>query len=442
MTKQRFARLGIGAVPTPAELARRLVEPLVARAGRQQPILDPSCGDGALLAAARELGGPGFELHGIEIDAAAANRARARLGPQARIVVADALDTAWPAGAIVISNPPWVSFSGRQAGSGRPQGSAADSGWPSLHGAFLAHIAAYVRVHQTAAAVLLPASISALEGYADLRRRVDEAVQRVEIVELGERAFAGVTEPAILLRLEPHVSSSKPTTPWTSTSRGDQEWLALLREFPRLPHRTFADPGVHTGNAARELIHRPRGTRPGVREGRSLSAFRLDEPTAGLETTLARTPERRFRIAQPEHYAGFPILLRQTANRPIAALHTEPTYFRNSLLGMRTVPGLEPACALALLNGPVAAAWHRASFLDARQKSFPQVKVGHLATQPFPLLRRDDNPGLHDRLVRCAERLARTQPEQPQHDRELARLTLGAFGLEGRAAERVLELAQ
>ena len=441
MRNARIRSPGVGAVPTPPDLARRLVEPLIAQAGPPRRFLDPSCGDGALLAAVREIAGADCELHGIEVDPDSAERAEARLGGQARISVADALAATWPSGAHVVANPPWVSFSGRQAQARTTTCVEAPGGWPSLHGAFLARIAEHVRDQGTSAAVLVPASISALEGYAALRAKVDAACRKVELLELGERAFPGVTEPTILLRLEPKSSSTGPAEAWTRPSPEDQVWLSRLRDFPRLPDRTFADPGVHTGNSARELVHRPRGGRPGVREGRSLTAFRLDAPAAGLETSLERTAERRFRIAAPEHYRSFPVLLRQTANRPIAALHAEPTYFRNSLLGMRSVPGLDPACAVALLNGPVAAAWHRASFLDARQNAFPQVKVGHLATQPFPLLRRDDDPRLHDRLARCAERLNATPIEDPHRDRELVQLTLDAFGLDGPAAERVLELA-
>lgn len=432
-----------GAVSTPDALARRLVAPVLERARRGGRLLDPACGDGALLAVAAELGRPELELWGLEIDEERAARARDRLGARARIRCVDALACRWPGASHVVANPPWVSFSGRGAAADRRPSdrSPAGRGWPSLHGAFVERIAVHVAEHGTSAAVLLPASVAALDGYAPLRARVDAGARLVELVELGERAFPGVTEPSILIRFEPRAGSCESRVAWTRHDREDEAWMARLRHFPRLPECTFADPGVHTGNAARELVRRPAGSLPGVREGRCLTAFRLAPPAAGLVTTLERTPERHFRIAPREHYAAFLVLLRQTADRPIAAVHREPTYFRNSLLGMRRVPGLAPECAAALLNGPVAAAWHRARFRDARQARFPQVKVGHLATQPFPLVRRDDDPELHDRLARTAERLASRPGTDALRDAELVRLVLGAFGLEGLLAERVLALA-
>lgn len=446
MATRRFrADRARGAVPTPASLARRLVEPLAARLAPGSALLDPGCGDGALLAAARTVAGDALRLHGLEIDPARAAEARARLGPGARIAVGDALRAPWPARAHVVANPPWASYSGRQAVR-RPAhlGSAPAGGWPSLHGAFLVRIAEHVARERTTAAVLLPASVAALDGYARLRARVDALVLRGEVEELGENRFPGVTEPAILVRLEPHPGPAGDEEapdvprPWIARAPEDAAWLERLRGLPRLPERTFADPGVHTGNAARELLRRPPGDLPGVREGRCLSAFRLGDPVAGLVTTLERTPARRFRIRPRAHYASFPVLLRQTADRPIAALHERPTYFRNSLLAMRATPGLAPEFALAILNGPVAAAWHRASFRDAGQARFPQVKVGHLATQPFPIARRDDDPELHDRLAEMAARLARSGAEDPRRDRDYVRASITAFGLAGELAERVV----
>ena len=79
--KAREGRQGV--VFTPPELARRLAEPLLASLEPGTPILDPACGDGALLLAALEGLGGGPEaaerLHGIEIESDLANRARRRL---------------------------------------------------------------------------------------------------------------------------------------------------------------------------------------------------------------------------------------------------------------------------------------------------------------------------------------------------------------------------
>ena len=88
---------------------------------------------------------------------------------------------------------------------------------------------------------------------------------------------------------------------------------------------------------------------------------------------------------------------------------------------------------VACLNSPVATAWHRLSFRDARQRTFPQVKVGHLRTQPFPIARRSENPALHDELAARA-----TAPERAD---ETGEIVLGAFGLTPAEAERVRRAA-
>ena len=120
---------------------------------------------------------------------------------------------------------------------------------------------------------------------------------------------------------------------------------------------------------------------------------------------LPRAPERRFRFAPLERYRSVPVLLRQTADRPLAALHTAPTYFRNSLLACIPPPELDPAYVVAVLNSPVAALWHRIRFRDARQRTFPQVKVGHLRTQPLPIARREQAPEHHDEIAALARAL-------------------------------------
>jgi hypothetical protein len=96
---------------------------------------------------------------------------------------------------------------------------------------------------------------------------------------------------------------------------------------------------------------------------------------------------------------SFVVLLRQTARRPMAALHDQPTWFRNSLLAARPVEGLDPRALVSMLNSSTLGEWHQAAHRDGRQRAFPQVKVRHLSRAPFPIARRDEDPSLHDALV-------------------------------------------
>lgn len=429
-----------GVVFTPDSLARRVAAPWSEPRSRGGPrLVDPACGDGALLLAALELRGGGPReargLFGIEIDPDLCARARERLATAAglapgeladQIRCGDALDPAhpWPEETAVLANPPWASFSGRHAAS--PPETALPvrpGGWPSLHGAFLVRIAEHLAATGLGARLLLPASMLEQEGYRPVWAAAAAHAHQVgEALELGESAFPDVIEPAVLVELAPGpgvVPTSRPTS---------DPLLRHLARFPRFAPETFGDPGVHTGNCARELVldAPAAGTAP-LRRGADLAPFALGPARLHLRLDLERQDGRRFRIGPAERYTGVPVLLRQTADRPIAALHREPTYFRNSLLAARPPEGLAAEFLVALLNGSVARDWHRLSFRDARQRSFPQVKVGHLRTQPTPILKREEDPELHDEVV---ARVRALDPRAAGAEREAldARLR-AAFGL-------------
>ena len=431
-----------GVIFTPALLAERLAAPL---ALGEHPLLDPACGDGALLVAALKLSGGSPEglarLRGLEIDPTLAERARARLAAEAGVSVAetahlircaDALapETEWARGAAILANPPWLSFSGRHAGK-RRSGTASQTsgGWPSLQGAFLERIAEHCAAEDARARVLVPGSLLELERYRPLRHLLRRRVHFGDPpVELGERAFVGVTEPAVILDLLPGAGE------WTAAARSpdaeDGELLRRLSAFPTLPPESFADPGVHTGNSAVQLLCDDAGAQTApIRRGADLKAFHLAEPSLHVRLDLERTAEQRFRIAGIDHYQSFPILIRQTANRPIAALHRSPTYFRNSLLGARPPADLEPEFLVALLNSTAAAYWHQRGFRDARQSTFPQVKVGHLRTLPTPITRRAEDSRFHDEVVARVRHLEPGHPGFEDRRRALDALFLGSFGL-------------
>ena len=98
------------------------------------------------------------------------------------------------------------------------------------------------------------------------------------------------------------------------------------------------------------------------------------------EPTLAEGDDCTIRTL--ERYRGVPILIRQTADCPIAARHRNETYFRNSLLACRGLPGVPETVVIAFLNSALYAWLHRAAAQDANQRAFPQVKVRHLHSLP------------------------------------------------------------
>jgi SAM-dependent methyltransferase len=433
-----------GSVATPPALAARLAQE-VPPAG---PILDPACGEGELLLAAWRASDRtqafAERLMGIEVDPERAVRARERLrraiggsaGRRAaqRILCADALlpESPWPRGAFVLANPPWVSLSGarRQAlpealvQRYREGYAAVSCGWPSLHGAFLERIARHVGATGAGASVLIPAPVLDRERYGPLRAAVARHARIASRELLAPDAFPGVSERAAWIRLAPLVRGQEAGC-WESPEE-PAEILRRLARFPSLPAECFGDIGVHTGNAAAELVERGHDG-PGLplRLGRDLEPYRLGEASARLRVDRLPLLGRTFRLAPLERYRKVSVLLRQTADRPLAALHVQPGFFRNSLLACWPPAALDPAFVIAVLNSPILAAWHRARFADARQRAFPQVKVQHLRALPFPFLERRTAPRLHDEVARQA----RAAADLPDAGDRAAALVAEAFGI-------------
>jgi hypothetical protein len=308
---------------------------------------------------------------------------------------------------VVVANPPWVSFSGRHARRLDPDLKArlasrfpAFAGWPALHTAFAEQCARLTRQACGRLGLLLPMQVADLAGYAAAREAVTARLTLQHAIELGEDVFEGITEPAGLFVFGGGVGTSRPWLP-----DGDAELLARARRFDPLPAESFGDIGVHTGNAAKLLVAREGDGRP-LRVGRDIEPFSLAAPTHVLREV--ELPEGKYaRVANPARYREARIVLRQTAARPIAAKHEPWALFRNSVLACFGAPGHDDDFLLGVLNSDVVAAIHRAMFRDARQRTFPQLKIGHLRALPIP----DREMGaLYDRIATASRAVQQNEP--------------------------------
>jgi SAM-dependent methyltransferase len=388
-----------GRVYTPAALADRVagrtLGPLLGTSPDGLRICDPACGDGALLAAAwKAAGGSGAvgRLAGADTDPAAIAAARARLrlaGAEPDLMCGDALRLDWEPGGFdaIVANPPWVSWSGRHA-QDLPEAArrayaaryAAFRGWRSLHGLFV-ELALDLCRPGGRIGLLLPAQVCDLEGYGPLRAVVRERARVLEAWDLGEAAFEGVTQPCCALFLEAGAAGAASPEPFPLARPGAAARVEALARCPKPPAAKFSDMGVHTGNCAGKLL-RDRGLP--LREGRDVGAYVLRPPRRWLAAGAQRGPGEYFRMLPEERYLAVPILLRQTAARPVAALHADPAAFRNSVLACLGLPGVAPERIVAWLNSSAVAAWHRARVREASQRAFPQLKIAHLRDLPAP----------------------------------------------------------
>src|SRR5262249_3023032 len=118
-------------------------------------------------------------------------------------------------------------------------------------------------------------------------------------------------------------------------------------------------------------------------EGRNIKEFWEGEPELFLARDEPALLNARCRVRDKNDYFRVRFVIRQTARYPIAALHRGQP-FRNSLLAGFAVDGLPPEVVVGLLNSSLYRALHLALQRDARQATFPQVKIGHLRALPRP----------------------------------------------------------
>jgi len=211
-----------------------------------------------------------------------------------------------------------------------------------------------------------------------------------------------------------------------------------------------ADPGVHTGNCAEKLIlpmeEAPANAVP-ILEGRQIHRYRCDPPTKVLRLDYAPSDREYYTIRDWQRYDSALFLLRQTATRPIVGPREGAVYFRNSLLAL-----YDPAShagsplsdhhilyVVALLNSELMGQLYAERVHEARQRSFPQVKVS--ALRRLPIRRLDlgnrSDAALHRELVSLTRQIldAARGEDKTEFDRldlRIESLVRRAYGMEPR----------
>ncbi len=202
-----------GAFFTPPALASYVTAWAVR--GRDDEVLEPSCGEAEfLLAAARRLAGLGARrpgLTGHELHAPSARVARDRLaeaGFEAVIGVGDFFaEPPRPAFDVVIGNPPYVRYQDFQ-GADRAAGLRAAlhagvrlTGLASSWAAFTVHASLFLKPGGRLGLVL-PAELLSVNYAADVRAFLLRRFGRVRLVMFTDRVFPGVLEEVVLLLAE------------------------------------------------------------------------------------------------------------------------------------------------------------------------------------------------------------------------------------------------
>lgn len=210
-----------GAFFTPPDIARYLVHWAVRNPS--SVVVDPTCGDGAFLAAAverlRDLGQDPKEIPrqvlGIDIDPLSLSEAQeslASLDSGATLICGDIfdVDSAWslsptlPEVDAVIGNPPFIRYH-RYRGAARARGTTAAlaqgvtlSGLASSWAAVLIHAASFLRP-EGRMAMVVPAELLTV-GYADpIREWLRDRFEEIDLIMLERLHFEDALEKVALL---------------------------------------------------------------------------------------------------------------------------------------------------------------------------------------------------------------------------------------------------
>jgi len=305
---------------------------------------------------------------------------------------------------LVVGNPPWVAFAGRAAQRLSPELRRTfverfDSfrGYPTLHACFVelgTRLAPRGRI-----AFLLPSPVADLDGYRPMRRTLTRT-HRVssELLEFGQDAFAGVLQPCFCLIADASPGTEASTDPFRLKERSvldgpvrcldPPEHLCSLHGRATFPRQVFRELGFQTNaRVTKELLLRadaPSGPyRVALLEGRRVREFREGEPRLFLNPEPSLLRQERCRLRPLDEYRTVDFVIRQTARWPIAALH-QGYAFRNSLLAGFSISPWSSSVLVGILNSTLIRAFHLATQRDARQKTFPQVKLAHLRALPAP----------------------------------------------------------
>jgi hypothetical protein len=375
-----------------------------------------------------------------------------------RLLVTDALEQGWEPRDLdlVIGNPPWIAYAGRAA---QPLEKSlrrdyakrfrAFRGYPTLHGLFVER-ATQIGAHATIA-LLLPSPVADLEGYRPVRAALGRTHAPIEpLLELGQDAFDGVTQPCFSLIARPAVYEQAGRA-WVLSERQRAHTdaarvigppvLDRLLALPKLPRALFGEMGFQSaGDVSKRLFLR--ADRPDavhtvpLLEGREVQEFRAGTPRLFLRPDPDVLAAARCRLRPSDHYRRVAFVVRQTARYPIAALHTGVP-FRNTLLAGFACEDLSPELMVALLNSTLYRALHLVSQRDARQAVFPQVKIAHLRALPRP----PHDASAWARLCRITERASASGMSEALRA-ELDQAVFGLFEVGASDADAVIELVR
>ncbi|MCL5107332.1 MAG: N-6 DNA methylase [Chloroflexi bacterium] len=329
---------------------------------------------------------------------------------------------------VVIGNPPYLSFSGRQCVD-LPDlvrthlfRTYESRGWPTSHGFFIERSMKFLSRRLTS--FIVPDQVGHLAGYETVRESVTGCAGLVDVAYWGENVFANVVTPALTFvadsayrgdtaireigQDDQHVMVES-GQPWTA-SRAANLIQKVRADSISLAH-LVADPGVHTGNCSKHLVLPVEAATPDsvpVLEGKQVSRYRCDRPAKVLRLGYIPKAGEYFTIRSDGKYASAGFVIRQTAAYPIVGPRDHATYFRNSLLALYSPDDQTSVLyVVGILNSSLMRYVYSTMVKESHQKVFPQVKVKALRDLPIRPVSFSDPVSMarHDKMVAWVEQM-------------------------------------
>jgi hypothetical protein len=329
----------------------------------------------------------------------------------------------------VIGNPPYVSYGGRQGVPVSPARAAyfersyESAGWATAHSFFMERAAKLLS--KRFVSFIVPDQVGHLDGYRSLRGVLLRHGGLAEVKYWGEKVFEGVTTPALSFVWDKKAAGAATRVRGADDSeqvgpiRGDATWsiassrtlLDKLRARSVSIRPWLADCGLRTTNAKKQVIAIERASRSASEsrpwlptlEGKQVGRYWCAPPQVGVRLDAGDVYK-----SKDDKYDRARFLIRQTAAYPIVGPREHVTHFRNSLHALyQPNNGLDVRYCVGLLNSKVLRFAYVKTIREARQKAFPQVKLGPLGQLPIRSidLATAADRAAHDRIVDIVEAL-------------------------------------
>ena len=346
---------------------------------------------------------------------------------------------------VVIGNPPYLSFAGRQAVDIPPRvreyykTTYESGGWPTAHSLFIERC--LKDVSNRYLSFIVPDQVGHLEGYGSVRDIATRVGGVVEVRYWGENVFRGVTTPALTFVVDKAKVGcdtsvfGKDGSESVGRLEGGQAWafspsadlVRRLHEDAFYLDKLVRDCGIRTTAAKEQVVKLSAATGKFVPalEGKRINRYLCEPP----EIAVRLDSRKSLHVGAVERFESAAFLIRQTAAFPIVAPHEHATHFRNSLLALLAPDerdGPHVNYLVALLNSQLLRFAYVESVREAQQRTFPQVKLAALRALPMRKLDLSSVEGRrqHDLLVGLVDKVMALQRSIAQERNPIRKETL------------------